>query len=153
MNDIKAKSGKVSPSRIVWRTQMAKGLYTPHRVSLITCIVNNEVSHLVQDFLIRLGVDVYIESGRNVREVVKPLPFGIPGDTVKLNSTSATIFRFSVPRENARLVIEAVVALAELNIPGKGTVFSQDLMEFSKYPPQIIYDSRLSSWTSPLSIR
>lgn len=140
MNDIKAKSGKVSPSRIVWRTQMAKGLYTPHRVSLITCIVNNEVSHLVQDFLIRLGVDVYIESGRNVREVVKPLPFGIPGDTVKLNSTSATIFRFSVPRENARLVIEAVVALAKLNIPGRGTIFSQDLMEFSKYPPEINFN-------------
>lgn len=138
MDDNKVKKERTfSPSRTVWRTQMSKGIYTPHRVSLITCIVNNEVSPAVQDFLVKLGVDVYIESGRNVREHVKPLPFGIPGDTVKLNSTSATIFRFSVPRENARLVIEAIVTLAELNIPGKGTIFSQDLMEFCNVPPVV----------------
>ena len=134
------KTGKnraFSPSRTVWRTQMAKGIYTPHRVSLITCMINNNLSALLQDFLTQLEVDAYIEQARNVRELVKPLPFGIPGDTVKLRSTPSTIFRFTVPRENAKDTISAIIALAGLNVPGRGTIFSQDLMEFSNQPPVI----------------
>lgn len=126
-----------SPSRSVWRTQMAKGIYTPHRVSLITCVINNNICAVVQDFLLKLEVDAYIESGRNVRELVKPLPFGIPGDIIKLSSSPSTIFRFSVPRENVKNVICAIVNLAELNIPGRGTIFSQDLMEFCFTAPTI----------------
>ena len=132
------KTGKnraFSPSRTVWRTHMAIGIYTPHRVSLITCMINNNISSTVQDFLTQLEVDAYIEQARNVRELVKPLPFGIPGDTVQLRSTPSTIFRFTVPRENAKDTIGAIIALAGLNEPGRGTIFSQDLMEFSNQPP------------------
>ena len=143
MNDNNIENGKTgrnrafSPSRTVWRTQMAKGIYTPHRVSLITCMINNDLSALLQDFLTQLEVDAYIEQARNVRELVKPLPFGIPGDTVQLRSTPSTIFRFTVPRENAKDTIGAIIALAGLNVPGRGTIFSQDLMEFSNQPPVI----------------
>jgi|GEM_PF-479164 len=143
MNEIKIKSGRnraFSPSRTVWRTQMAKGVYTPHRVSLITCVVNNQISSKIQNFLSQLGVDVYIESGRNVREQVKQLPFGIPGDVVKLSSSPSTIFRFSVPREDAKTTIEVIVNLAGLNQPGRGTIFSQDMMEFCNVPPTINLD-------------
>src|SRR4030043_423213 len=129
-----------SPSRTVWRTQMAKGIYTPHRVSRITCIVNELLSEKVSDFLNELGVIVYIENGRVVREIIKPRPFNLPGEIVKLQDTPVDVFRFTVPRETFKEVINYLIDIAELDIPGRGTVFSQDLMEFSKEPPSINLD-------------
>jgi nitrogen regulatory protein PII len=131
------KTKAFSPSRTVWRTQMAKGVYTPHRVSRITCIVNQLLGEKVSDYLKKLGVVVYTESGRTVREYVSPRPFGLPGELVKLQNSAVNIFRFTVPRENAEQVLMNLVDIAELHIPGRGTIFSQDLMEFCKEPPKI----------------
>lgn len=138
MNSEKPAKEKVfSPSRTVWRTQMAKGIYTPHRVSRITCIVNQLLSDRVSDFLRKLGVIVYVENGRTIRQVVKPRPFGLPGDNVTIRSYPVDIFRFTIPRENYRKVINCIIDVAELHTPGRGTIFSQDLMEFSHEPPAI----------------
>lgn len=136
-NETKKKERAFSPSRTVWRTQMAKGMYTPHRVSRITCIVNQLLSDKVTGFLSNLGVIFYVESGRTVREFVKPRPFGLPGDIMSLQNSPVNVFRFTVPRENAKEVIQAIIHVAELFIPGRGTIFSQDLMEFCKEPPVI----------------
>ena len=135
MQNIKEKRKKVvSPSREVWRTQMDKGIYTPHRVSRITCVINHLLKREISEFLRKLGVIAYIEHGRSVREFLKPQPFGLPGNVVKLQNSPVDIFRFTVPRQNSRQVIDKIVQIAELHIPGRGTVFSQDLMEFSKEP-------------------
>jgi len=131
------KEKAFSPSRTVWRTQMAKGIYTPHRASRITCIINQLLADKVTDYLNKLGVNVYIENGRTIRENIKPRPFGLPGNITNLQSTQVSIFRFAVPRENSKSVIDSIINLAELNIHGRGTIFSQDLMEFSKEPPFI----------------
>jgi len=129
-----------SPSRTVWRTQMAKGIYMPHRVSHITCIVNVLLSEKISEFLKELGVIVYIENGRVEREIIKPRPFNLPGEIVRLQDSPVDVFRFTVPRENSKQVINCLIEIAELDIPGRGTVFSQDLMEFSKEPPEINLD-------------
>lgn len=113
---------------------MAKGIYTPHRVSRITCVINHLLKERVSGFLKKLGVIAYIENGRTVREFFKPQPLGLPGNLVKLQNSPVDIFRFSVPRETSRQVTESLIRIAELHIPGRGTVFSQDLMEFSKEP-------------------
>ena len=134
------KERSFSPSRTVWRTQMEKGIYTPHRVSRITCIVNQLLSEKVTDFLKKLGVIVYVEGGRTVRELVKPRPFNLPGDIIKLQDSPVNVFRFSIPRENAKEVMMGLIHAAELYIPGRGTIFSQDLMEFSHEPPEINID-------------
>ena len=126
-----------SPSRTVWRTQMNKGIYTPHRVSRITCIVNQLLSPKIIDYLNLLGIISYSESGRSVREIVKPSPFGLPGESVKLQNLPVNVFRFTVPRESSKKVIESLIHIAELHIPGRGTIFSQELMEFTKEPPLI----------------
>lgn len=136
-NEVSGKEKVFSPSRTVWRTQMAKGIYTPHRVSHIICIVNQLLSDKVSDFLRKLGVIFYIENGRVVREIIKPRPFNLPGEIIKLQNTPADVFRFTIPRENSKDVIDCLIDLADLNIPGRGTVFSQDLMEFSLEPPSI----------------
>ncbi|MBI5218950.1 MAG: hypothetical protein HY958_08475 [Bacteroidia bacterium] len=138
MDKEKPKKKRVfSPSRTVWRTQMDKGIYTPHRVSRITCYVNQLLSDKVTEFLNKLGVIIYIEGGRTIREIVKPRPLGLPGDIIRLQSSPVNVFRFTIPRENALSVMECLIDAAELYIPGRGTIFSQDLMEFSKEPPSI----------------
>lgn len=132
----KTKKDKVfSPSRTVWRTQMEKGVYTPHRVSRITCIVNQLFAEKVIDFLKNLEVLVYDETGRVIREHISKRSFGLPGEISKLESTSVRILRFSVPRENAESITKILINIVELYIPGRGSIFSQELMEFSKEPP------------------
>lgn len=148
-NETPKKDRAFSPSRTVWRTQMDKGIYTPHRVSRITCIVNQLLSDKVTGFLSNLGVIFYIESGRTVREFVKPRPLGLPGDIINLQNSPVNVFRFTVPRENAKDVIQAIIHTAELHIPGRGTIFSQDLMEFCKEPPTINIDT-LSTTTKDI---
>ena len=137
IKDKEKKPKAFSPSRTVWRTQMEKGVYTPHRVSRITCVINQLLVDKVLNYLKGIGVDVYIESGRTMREHIKPRPFGLAGKVSKLESTPVSIIRFAVPRECAENMVENIVVLADLNTPGRGTIFSQDLMEFSKEPPTI----------------
>ncbi|MDD2562708.1 MAG: hypothetical protein PHU27_00635 [Salinivirgaceae bacterium] len=135
--DIKPKKEKVfSPSRTVWRTQMNKGVYTPHRVSRITCIVNPLLADKVIDFLRKIEVMIYDETGRVVREHITSRPFGLAGEVSKLESTAVRIFRFTVPRENSVSVTSVLTDIAELYIPGRGSIFSQELMEFSNEPPK-----------------
>jgi nitrogen regulatory protein PII len=141
MNNDQTKERAFSPSRTVWRTQMQKGVYTPHRVSRITCIVNQLISGKVSEILGKLGIIVFIESGRTVREYVKQRPFGLPGDIVQLQNSPVNIFRFTVPRETAKDIMYGIVHAAELHIPGRGTIFSQDMMEFCKEPPSIDVDA------------
>jgi nitrogen regulatory protein PII len=126
-----------SPSRTVWRTQMAKGIFTPHRASRITCIINQLLADKVLNYLTELGVDVFIENGRTVRQHIKPRPLGLSGNLSTLENTPVSIIRFAVPRETSKTVVENIIHLADLSTPGRGTIFSQDLMEFSKEAPCI----------------
>jgi len=139
-NETPQKEKVFSPSRTVWRTQMTKGIYTPHRVSRITCFVNEILSGKISDFLNDLNVIVYTENGRVVRKTIKPRSFGLPGEIFNLRNFPVDVFRFTVPRENSKDVINHIIDVADLHIPGRGTIFSQDLMEFSKDPPEINLD-------------
>lgn len=142
MDNEKQKKEKVfSPSRTVWRTQMAKGIYTPHRVSRITCTVNQLLGEKVAGVLKKLGLIVYTESGRSIRHQVRPRSFGLPGEIVSMQNSPVSVFRFTVPRENSEEVVKCLINLAELHIPGRGSIFSQDLMEFSHKPPFINLDA------------
>jgi nitrogen regulatory protein PII len=130
------KERAFSPSREVWRTQMAKGIYTPHRVSRITCIVNQLLAERITEFLKKIEVLVYDETGRIVRERITTRSFGLPGEVTKIDSTAARLFRFTVPRKYSESIIRALISIGELHIPGRGSVFAQELMEFSKEPPE-----------------
>lgn len=128
-----------SPSRLVWRTQMSKGVHTPHRVSRITCVVNNLMHQSVLQHLSKLGVSrVFLENGRNVREQISKRPFGLPGKKITLNDYPVEVFRFTVPREHAEAIVRYLIESLELHVPGRGTIFSQDLIEFSKIEPPAI---------------
>lgn len=120
---------------------MAKGIYTPHRVSRITCTVNQLLGEKVAGVLKKLGLIVYTESGRSIRHQVRPRSFGLPGEIVSMQNSPVSVFRFTVPRENSEEVVKCLINLAELHIPGRGSIFSQDLMEFSHKPPFINLDA------------
>lgn len=138
MNSSTEKQRKgFSPSRAVWRTQMAKGINTPHRVSRITCAINHQLSNSVADYLHKLNIEFFVENSRAVRQFSKPLPFGIPGNIVRLQGTQINIFRFTVPREISKVLILSIIELIELKTPGRGTIFSQDLIEFNSISPEI----------------
>jgi len=111
---------------------MSKGQYTPHRVSRITCIVNEFLSEKLADFLNGLGVIVYIENGRIARKVIKSRQFGLPGEITTLRDFPVDVFRFTVPRENSKDVLNHIIDIGALDVPGRGTIYSQDLMEFCK---------------------
>ena len=128
-----------SPSRAVWKTQLDKGTHAPHRVSRITCIVNKLFSDKIIEQIFKLGIaSVFDETGRTAREIIKPRSFGLPGSTIKLQSTPVDVFRFTVQRKQARMVMDYLVKAGGFNIPGRGTIFSQDLIEFAKKEPPFV---------------
>ncbi len=113
----------------------AKTEFTSHEVSRVTCIINQQSGDEILAFLKLIQVDSYIENGRTIREHLKPRPFGLPGTTIKLQCSVASVFRFTVPREYAQKVMDAIASISELHIPGRGTIFSQDLLEYSQEVP------------------
>ncbi len=133
-----------SPSRIVWRTQMSKGVNTPHRVSKVTCVINQHYGNTLTDHLKDLGLeDIYVESGRVVRKYLRRRPLGLPGKSITLQDTPVNIYRFTVPRDISRGVIRSVIEESGLYQPGRGTVFVQDLIEFYRTDPPRISESIL----------
>ena len=128
-----------SPSRAVWKTQLDKGTHSPHRVSRITCIVNKLFSDKIVEQVFKLGINsIFDETGRTAREFITPRNFGLPGSTVTLQSTPVNVFRFTVQRKQARMIMDYLVRVGNFNIPGRGTIFSQDLIEFTKKEPLFI---------------
>lgn len=86
-----------SPSRAVWKTQLDKGVHSPHRVSRITCIANKMFSDKIVEQVFKLGINtIFGETGRTAREFITPRNLGLPGSTAKLQSTPVDVFRFTV---------------------------------------------------------
>lgn len=140
MNKDNSTQHKVlSPSRTVWKTQIDKGAHSPHRVSRITCIVNKLFSDKIVEQVFKLGINhVFVETGRTTREIISPRSFGLPGSTINLQSTPVDVFRFTVQRKQARTIMDYLVQAGGFHVPGSGTIFSQDLIEFTKREPLFV---------------
>lgn len=93
------------------------------------------------DYLNRIGAPAFVETGRAIREFTKPKRFGIPGSRVKLQSNPASIFRFTVPQTDSKAIMKSIISIGGLHIPGRGSIFSQDLLEYNKVPLSIFQDT------------
>jgi len=103
----------------------------PRQVSRITCHVHIQISHRVAEFLVALGSNnVLVESGRTVRQLRKQRPFRFPGTIDRLDDAPAEVFHITVPVETERMVVEGIIKTAELDAPGRGSIFSQRLEEY-----------------------
>jgi hypothetical protein len=97
----------------------------------ITCHVHHRMSDRVIDAVSGMGVPTLLmESGRSVRIHKHSRPFGLPGTTTRLQGASADILSLSVSRDDARPLVEALIDAGKLHIPGSGTIFAQDIIEY-----------------------
>ncbi len=108
----------------------------PHsyrEVSRIVCHVHHRLSRHLGERLVELGArSVLIEPGRTVRQLRRPRRFGLPGKVVRLEDQPAEVFTAVVDRDEAEAVMHDIIATAELSLPGRGTIYSQDLVEYRR---------------------
>ncbi len=101
--------------------------------SRITCMVHHRLDSLVQECLAELGgCSALVEPGRSVRQLRRPRRFGLPGKTMCLENQPVEVYRITVERDRTRTVMETLIANVRLDQPGRGTLYSQDLMEFRR---------------------
>lgn len=104
-------------------------------VSRVNCWVHHKLSASVQTRLRELGVSrVLLEAGRTVRQVVKRRAFGLPGTSLRLDDSPVDKFTFVVEQEHSAEVLQQLIVAADLESPGRGTIFSQDVTQFSAEP-------------------
>ncbi|WFB37050.1 hypothetical protein P3T73_04665 [Kiritimatiellota bacterium B12222] len=112
---------------------------TSTKVTRITCAVHPELGAQVAECLITLGAHtVLVENARSVRQRIRPRAWGLPGQHVELENSPIELFRTTVPRDSALQVIETLTQTLELQTPGRGCVYAQDIIEYSQLEPPII---------------
>lgn len=110
---------------------MSDALPSPQEATRITCHVHHRMSGRVIETVSALNIPtVFMESGRSVRLRMHSRPFGLPGNTTSLQDALADLLTFSVSRRDAPSVIQAIVDAGELYVPGRGTIFAQDIVEY-----------------------
>ena len=102
----------------------------PIQVSRITCCVHHQLSARITERLRDIGVaSVVAESGRTVRRRRTKPRFGKRRQVVRVEDSPVDVLRVSVALDAAREVTEEIVRSAQMEIPGRGTVFTQDAVE------------------------
>ncbi|ORC38440.1 hypothetical protein B4O97_01400 [Marispirochaeta aestuarii] len=99
----------------------------------VTCIVHKSLRKQVMEFLEETGVGkIYVEAGKSERLFIRSRPFGLPGTRQVLHDSPAEIFRFSISTGDTQYVLNSLIAAAELDVQGRGMIFSQKIYEYSK---------------------
>ncbi len=112
---------------------------TAREVSRVTCAVHHRVTASVVDCLLALGAHTFLEqTGRCVRQRIRPRPWGWPGNSLRFDDAPMDILRVTVPREAAPRVMDALAQAADLSSPGQGSAYVQDLTEYGHLEPPTI---------------
>ncbi len=118
-------------------------------VTRITCAVHPHLGPQVAECLITLGSHtVLVENARAVRQRIRPRAWGLPGQQVELENSAMELFRTTVPRESALQVIETLNQTLELQTPGRGSVYAQDITEYSQLNPPEIKETSFQNTTA-----
>ncbi len=109
------------------------------QVSSIICYVHTNLSSLIKNILFEIGIPyVLAEPGRMVRQFRQKRSFGLPGTLERLNDAPAEVFQFIVSNEDEESVVNTIVQRAELDVPGRGSIISRKIEDFSDEPlPQL----------------
>ncbi|HAE37293.1 MAG TPA: hypothetical protein DCG57_01500, partial [Candidatus Riflebacteria bacterium] len=98
--------------------------------SRITLMVHQGLSAKVIELFTSLGLpSVLVENARCVRQNMDTRFWGLPGLRVELSDAATEIYRTTVPREAAISVTCKLIEGLELRTPGRGAVYTQDLIE------------------------
>lgn len=119
---------------------MNENPFIRREVSSITCIMHRSLRKKIREHLQRIGfASAYVEVGKNVRQLIRQRPFGLPGTTKQLQDSPSEIVRFTVSRQQSREVINSLISAGELYTPGRGMIFSQEVNEYSRHePPELL---------------
>lgn len=121
---------------------MNNEVYISRSLCRITCSVHERLSHIITKKLIELDIKpVFVESGRSVRQFVRPRPFHLPGKFVKLERSPLEIYSFTISSKESKSIINLLINEAEINFPGNGDIFSQSIIEH--YPIETKYKDDL----------
>ena len=97
----------------------------------ITCAVHQHLHGRVTQLLSDMGIEpVMLERGRSVRRERKRRRFHLPGSILRLGDSPANLYQFSVPTDDARPVVSRMTNELELDQPGRGTLFAQQVQEY-----------------------
>lgn len=108
----------------------------PRPVSRITCTVHRQLGRDAEACFQRLGTHtVLAESARCVRQQIRRAPLGLQHLNPQLHTAPMEIFRTTVDRTAAGLVLRELCSDLDLTTPGRGMVFAQDLIEISRITP------------------
>jgi hypothetical protein len=107
------------------------------RVSRITCFLNQDLEDTLLSFLKKFDIDAFKENGRMVRVLSKKSTFSFLSANEKLQSSAVNVYRFVIPREHSFKMVRAISLVCNLDRAGRGTVFAQDILEFSNKKSQI----------------
>jgi nitrogen regulatory protein PII len=113
---------------------MSENPLNPLKVSSITCILHRSLRKRISDHLKSIGIaSAYVEVAKNVRQLIRPRSFGLPGSTRQLHDSPSEIVRFTVAREDSPEVVNSLIHAGELDIHGRGMIFSQEVEEYSRH--------------------
>ena len=104
-------------------------------LSRITCSVHRQESLRIVECLRSLGIgSVILESGRSVRRRFHRSRFGFTRRIVRTEDSPIEIYRFDVDRSLAAAVVHSLVESADMDAPGRGTIYSQHVDEYLPHP-------------------
>lgn len=128
---------------------MTDGFTRRHRV---TCVLHEHLHSRMVGLLSEAGVGpVYMETGRTVRQQRTNRRFGLPGSIVRLAGAAVGIYRFNADPPFSGALMGRITDEFELNHPGRGTIYAQEIKEYITPPPgQILRGVTEVSSASPL---
>ncbi len=113
---------------------MDEGFTKLHRV---TCILHEHLHSRMADLLAEAGVrQAYMEPGRTVRQFRTNRKFGLPGSIVRPAGAAVGVYRLHVPPSSSEALVGKITDEFELNHPGRGTIFVQEIKEYTATPPE-----------------
>lgn len=106
----------------------------------ITCAVRRDRSREITELLSAAGVHSMLrENGRNVRRRRRARPFGLPGYTERLDNSPIERYQFNVAPDVSETLISRLADILQLNLPGHGTIYAQEVREFITIPNETIF--------------
>ena len=115
---------------------MSDSFAAPREVVRITCMVHQRLNPVTVETLRRFGAHtVLTESARCVRQESLPPVFRILGNRMRQQDAPMDIFRTTVEPADATEAVQRLRDTLELDKPGRGSVFVQDIQEYSLLAP------------------
>lgn len=96
----------------------------------ITCAVHQRYHGKVVDLLREMGIDrVVMENGRSLRRLLARKRFGMFPQIVRPAESLIHIYQFNTLPPFSEAVVEKIAERLELNRPGRGSVYAQEVFE------------------------